>query len=224
MQDSEWSTVTHFGTIQHKQNAVPSNNIITSHDWSDLPECSICFCAYDNTFKTPKLLDCTHTFCLECMARFVAIAPEQNVTQITCPLCRRPTTVPEHGAPGLVTSQEVLGQLPSDQQQVEKVFLDGQKLCYSNTTISDCICINIAGNKQEESESSEEQTEGCGRRLLRFLGFYGNRKRLILFIIIMLVLLFIIMWPLQCLFVSKCVKEEAGTPETLIVTKPSVGL
>lgn len=216
------STVTSSTTIRLKQETAPSCDI-TSHEWNDGPECSICFCAYNNTFKTPKLLDCTHTFCLECLARFVAISPEQKGTQITCPLCRHPTSVPEHGPPDLVTSQEVLGQLPSDQQQVEKVFLDGQKLCYSNPTIPNSICINIGGNKQEENEGSEETREGCGSRLLRFLGFYGNWKRLVLFVIVILIVFFVVLWPLQCLSrrgsLSECLSQAPVTSAPYTVTK-----
>ncbi|XP_051985668.1 RING finger protein 223-like [Xyrauchen texanus] len=192
MQEPQVSTVTLSGKIKHKHEM--------DSVWDAGPECSICFSAYDNTFKTPKLLDCTHTFCLECLARFVAISPEQAGTQITCPLCRQPTSVPTHGPPDLVTSQEVLGQLPSDQQHVEKVFLDGKRLCYSNPMIPNCICIDIGGNKPEENERREERREGCGSRMLRFLGLHGNWKRLVVFTVILFVLFIVIIWPLQCFF------------------------
>lgn len=224
MQEPQVSTVTPSRRIRHKQETAPSYDV-TNHEWNDGPECSICFCAYDNTFKTPKLLDCTHTFCLECLARFVAISPEQKGTLITCPLCRRPTSVPEHGPPDLVTSQEVLGQLPRDKQEVENVFLDGQKLCYSNPTVPDCICINIGGNKQEESEGSEETRQGRGSRLLRFLGLRCNWKRLLLLVIVVLVVLFVILWPLQCLSIrgslKECLSEAPVTAAPLTVTRPA---
>ncbi|XP_051996439.1 RING finger protein 223-like [Xyrauchen texanus] len=225
MQEPEVSTVTPSGTIQHKNKTLPSSDHV-DNVWDAGPECSICFSEYDNTFKTPKLLDCTHTFCLECLARFVVISPEQSGTLITCPLCRQPTSVPAHGPPDLVTSQEVLGQLPSHQQQVEKVFLDGKRLCYSNPMIPNCICIDISGNKPEENERIEDRRDGCWSRMLRFMGFYGNWKRLVLFTVILLVLFFVVLWPVQCFFtkghMSVCFRNTSMNP-TPFNTTPSNG-
>ncbi|XDV35554.1 hypothetical protein PO909_005476 [Leuciscus waleckii] len=226
MEEPEVSTATRMGSIRHQHETVASADD-EDNAWDVGPECSICFSPYDNTFKTPKLLECTHTFCLECLARFVAISPEQAGTQITCPLCRQPTSVPEHGTPDLATSQEVLGQLPSDQQQVEKVFLDGQRLCYSNPMIPNCICIDIGEHKAEEPPRREERREGCGHRLLRFLGFHGNWKRLVVFIIVLLVVFFVILWPLQCVIISgsmsECFLDQPVMPTNFASARPTVG-
>ncbi|KAL1272592.1 hypothetical protein QQF64_028454 [Cirrhinus molitorella] len=220
MEEPDIPTASRTNSIRHSIRRTASSGDGEDNAWDAGPECSICFCAYDNTFKTPKLLECTHTFCLECLSRFVAVSPQQQGTQITCPLCRQTTSVPEHGTPDLATSQEVLCQLPSEKQQVENLFLDGKRLCYSNPMATDCVCIDIGAHKPEETPRREETTEGFGHRMLRFLGFYGNWKRLVIFIILLLVVLFVILWPLQCFIISgsmsECFRDSPGNPTMMI--------
>ncbi|XP_058503542.1 E3 ubiquitin-protein ligase RNF183 [Solea solea] len=76
-------------------------------------ECAICFCSYDNVFKTPKLLVCGHTFCLECLARINVTAPELKT--LSCPVCRELTELP-HGQdlPRLGNNEDIIGKLPAD--------------------------------------------------------------------------------------------------------------
>lgn len=79
-------------------------------------ECAICFSSYDNVFKTPKLLACGHTFCLECLARINVTSVELKT--LTCPMCRELTDLP-HGRdlPRLGNNQEIIGRLPEDMQR-----------------------------------------------------------------------------------------------------------
>ncbi|KAL7891464.1 hypothetical protein AOLI_G00009400 [Acnodon oligacanthus] len=213
MQEPEVITRTPSNASSHRHKTAPTSDA-EDQAWDAGPECSICFNSYDNTFKMPKILDCNHTFCLECLSRFITVSPEKEGTQITCPLCRQPTSVPENGPPALTTSQEVLGQLPSDQQQERNVWLEGKKLCYSNPTRPSCICIYIGDTKQERETGRQEERESCGNRLLRFLGFYGDWKRLVTLIIVLFILLAIILWPIQCSFsqgfMPGCFRERPG--------------
>ncbi|XP_068592449.1 E3 ubiquitin-protein ligase RNF183 [Cebidichthys violaceus] len=79
-------------------------------------ECAICFCTYDNIFRTPKLLVCGHTFCLECLARINVTSPELKT--LCCPVCREMTELP-HGRdlPRLGNNQDIIGKLPPDMQR-----------------------------------------------------------------------------------------------------------
>lgn len=76
-------------------------------------ECAVCFCSYDNIFKTPKLLACGHTFCLECLARINVTSPELKT--LSCPVCRELTELP-HGQdlPRLGNNQDIIGKLPPE--------------------------------------------------------------------------------------------------------------
>ncbi|XP_070287278.1 E3 ubiquitin-protein ligase RNF183 [Myotis yumanensis] len=55
------------------------------------PECPVCCNPFDNTFHTPKVLDCGHSFCVECLAHLSLVTPAQH--QLLCPLCRQPTVL-----------------------------------------------------------------------------------------------------------------------------------
>ncbi|XP_031723172.1 E3 ubiquitin-protein ligase RNF183 [Anarrhichthys ocellatus] len=79
-------------------------------------ECAVCFCTYDNIFRTPKLLACGHTFCLECLARINVTSPELKT--LCCPVCREMTVLP-HGRdlPRLGNNQDIIGKLPPDMQR-----------------------------------------------------------------------------------------------------------
>ncbi|XP_077430489.1 RING finger protein 223 [Vanacampus margaritifer] len=169
-------------------------------------ECPICYNTYDNVFKTPKLLGCNHIFCLECLSRLMAISPAEHegtgeeTSHLFCPFCRHSTTLPEGGPPSLPSSLDVLQKLPGHQQQVEPVWLDGEKLCYkSNRPPSDslsalCVCIEIGADKRGASPS---QTPPQGSGLLYRL---ADWKRLMLFVVLMVLLVVVVLWPLQCVF------------------------
>nr|XP_046220398.1 RING finger protein 223 [Oncorhynchus gorbuscha] len=170
------------------------------------PECSICYNTYDNVFKTPKLLECTHTFCLECLSRLMAISlgeQEGGSSKIPCPFCRHPTLLTEEGPPALATSQEVLCKLPSHQQHEEPVWLDGEKLCYKrpleanpgtpSSTSAFCISIDIGASK-----AGEVLAQTWPQRI-GFLERLNGWKRLLVFIVLMVLLVVIVLWPLQCI-------------------------
>uniref|UniRef100_A0AAY4BTH2 RING-type domain-containing protein n=1 Tax=Denticeps clupeoides TaxID=299321 RepID=A0AAY4BTH2_9TELE len=92
-----------------------------SEQHEDIPdlECAICFSTFDNVFRTPKMLGCKHTFCLECLARMNVKSSQPN--SIQCPLCRSFTPLPNLGLPKLTTDPAVLSCLPDAMQKVYSI-------------------------------------------------------------------------------------------------------
>ncbi|KAI3372976.1 hypothetical protein L3Q82_023416 [Scortum barcoo] len=82
-------------------------------------ECSICFSQFNNIFRCPKMLQCKHTFCLECLARINVKSAQPNAIQ--CPLCRSFTPLPSLGLPRLATDSDVLSYLPAAMQRVYSI-------------------------------------------------------------------------------------------------------
>lgn len=89
-------------------------------------DCVICFTRYDRIFKVPKRLSCSHTFCLECLAR-ISVSSE-NVNAITCPVCRALTSLPSRkGLPGLPTHSDLLEQLSAAPVPLGSVRFDRRR-------------------------------------------------------------------------------------------------
>uniref|UniRef100_A0A8C2U521 Ring finger protein 186 n=1 Tax=Coturnix japonica TaxID=93934 RepID=A0A8C2U521_COTJA len=53
-------------------------------------DCLVCFNKY-NIYRLPKLLGCQHAFCAVCLK--LILRKEENAWIITCPLCRKNTSV-----------------------------------------------------------------------------------------------------------------------------------
>ncbi|XP_048099458.1 RING finger protein 225 [Alosa alosa] len=97
---------------------------VDDEDAPDL-ECAICFSQFDNVFRTPKMLGCKHTFCLECLARMNVKSAQPN--SIQCPLCRGHTPLPNLGLPKLDTDSTVLSCLPAAMQRVYSIRFSRSK-------------------------------------------------------------------------------------------------
>ncbi|KAK2910960.1 hypothetical protein Q8A67_003093 [Cirrhinus molitorella] len=88
-------------------------------------ECAICFCQFNNVFNTPKILQCKHTFCLECLARMNVKSTQPDTIQ--CPLCRAYTPLPDLGLPKLANDSTVLSYLPTAMQHVYSIRFNRNK-------------------------------------------------------------------------------------------------
>lgn len=92
-----------------------------------IPECPICYLFYDNIFNAPLLLTCSHTFCLECLARLCVFLKQDQTFQ--CPLCRETISLPWGGVPKLPVNMDIIQQLPPWMQELHEVWVDGFRLC-----------------------------------------------------------------------------------------------
>ena len=92
---------------------------------SDQLECSICL----DSFTDPKLLQCFHVFCKDCLEPLVL--RDQHGLSLRCPNCRRSTLLPANGVSGLQPAFHVhhLFEIQDALQKV-KQGQEGQKtLC-----------------------------------------------------------------------------------------------
>lgn len=130
----------------------------------DDTECAICFCSYDNNFKTPKLLSCGHTFCLECLARINVTSVE--LKSLPCPVCREITQIP-HGQdlPRLGTNQDIIQKLPPQMQRIlsirfkrskGKLLLKSQQLPHQQGEPMSPTDLKTLSVKKAENQNSQE--------------------------------------------------------------------
>ncbi|XP_054452639.1 E3 ubiquitin-protein ligase RNF186-like [Anoplopoma fimbria] len=73
-------------------------------------ECKICFNSFDLDRRTPKLLSCSHTFCLECLDALHS--REGRGWRLGCPVCRHRTPVPEYRVHNLPDDRALTESLP----------------------------------------------------------------------------------------------------------------
>ena len=61
--------------------------------------CAICL----DTYTDPKLLQCFHVVCRQCLVKLV-VRNQQGQLILTCPTCRQATPIPANGVAGLQTA------------------------------------------------------------------------------------------------------------------------
>ena len=64
--------------------------------------CAICL----ETYKDPKLLQCFHIYCRDCLVKLV-VRDQQGQLSLTCPTCRQATSIPVNGVTGLQSAFQV---------------------------------------------------------------------------------------------------------------------
>lgn len=79
-------------------------------------ECPVCYQEYDQNSKLPRMLECLHVFCTECL-RKIQLTPlhppdPNSAPSISCPLCRHSTPLQGGDAYSLPCNSRILAQLP----------------------------------------------------------------------------------------------------------------
>ncbi|KAG7254351.1 hypothetical protein CRUP_013508 [Coryphaenoides rupestris] len=73
-------------------------------------ECKICYNYFDLDRRAPKLLECLHTFCEECLNTLHV--REERPWRISCPVCRHRTPVPDYRIQNLPNNTKVTEDFP----------------------------------------------------------------------------------------------------------------
>lgn len=79
-------------------------------------ECPICYQEYNSYNKCPRMLECLHVFCTECLQR-IQLCPfdsrdRHSPPAIPCPLCRHLTFLETGDALSLPCNSRILARLP----------------------------------------------------------------------------------------------------------------
>ncbi|XP_056396130.1 RING finger protein 223-like [Hyla sarda] len=104
------------------------NRLIDMEQEYSVPECPVCLASYDNVFKTPLLLPCSHTFCMECLSKLCIF--QKELEPFHCPVCRAVAPIPTGGIPQLPPNMNVVSQFPPWMGELQQVWMEGSKLCW----------------------------------------------------------------------------------------------
>uniref|UniRef100_A0A3Q4HNN4 RING-type domain-containing protein n=1 Tax=Neolamprologus brichardi TaxID=32507 RepID=A0A3Q4HNN4_NEOBR len=80
-------------------------------------ECKICYNYFDLERHSPKLLSCSHTFCLECLETLHF--REGRGWRIVCPVCRHRTPLPERRVRNLPDNTALTEELSHKKREPE---------------------------------------------------------------------------------------------------------
>nr|DBA21246.1 TPA: hypothetical protein GDO54_017920 [Pyxicephalus adspersus] len=158
-------------------------------------ECPICYVSYDNIFKTPLLLPCSHTFCMECLSRMCLFLRKSQ--DFPCPLCRNLAQIPPKGVPKIQPNFDIVAQLPPEMQILQEVWLVGYKLCsvkkkYTMEHKGSMMTIHLLSNDGQIPPAPDGlitiEQHGC-RAFMRSVWGFGFT--ILLIVILLFVVLFL---------------------------------
>lgn len=145
--------------VCHMQACTPETGYQKSPSAVGQLECSICYSGYENVFKTPDVLNCAHTFCLECLTNLMVVPPTDGrhvPNHISWPFCRQTAMLP----PGSEHQPRSPLHAPSPSAAREARAAEGNQRYKSSGCgegsdglTGQCICSNIRTSKREPQAS-----------------------------------------------------------------------
>lgn len=135
-------------------------------------ECLVCREPY-SCARLPKLLSCQHSFCAVCLKLLLCV--QGDTWSITCPLCRKATTVPGGLICSLRDQEAVVGRLSRLCSEV--------RLCPQGLVNPAALTAGHPGLAEDDEQEAASANRVAARRLMAHL--------LLLILLIILILPFI---------------------------------
>ncbi|XP_071804476.1 uncharacterized protein [Asterias amurensis] len=95
-------------------------------------ECPIC----SGRFKQPKLLEYSHSFCLECLQQLRQNSP--STTRLSCPVCRQETLLKENGIDSMKTDFKTISLIEAIETKETQLKQQQGKQVPSQEFVSKC--------------------------------------------------------------------------------------
>ena len=126
--------------------AKPQSDTLTDTLSDEFLQCPLCF----EQFANPKVLPCQHTFCLECLRRYVAVRTFYEY--LPCPLCKESFEVPGNNVENFRNNFMIVSLL----QLVEKSKTASKEAKADQSTFSMFSLSNTNPNQEKQCGACEE--------------------------------------------------------------------
>ena len=122
---------------------------MASNDYAYLDavlQCVICI----QPFTNPKMLQCGHTFCQECLQG--VLNASRQTGRVSCPTCREATPIPTSGIAGLRTDFKVNTIMEARRQRSNRRSTDTCNMCKfrGRNVIAKMFCVDCNVSYCEE--------------------------------------------------------------------------
>ena len=121
----------------------------------DQLNCAICL----DIYKDPKLLQCYHVFCRQCLVKLV-LRDQQGLLTMNCPTCRQVTPIPANGVTGLQSAFYINQLLEIVEEHKKENAAEGEE--GGNTTIAPQKSTTVYCPEHSDKEA-ELYCETCRR-------------------------------------------------------------